>query len=687
MTEPKIDERMALAARYAEDFVLMVKGTPAYIPPQGLIAGGEHMNRKRPVGHPTEWLNAGNDNLHFPMNVGTLMRLGFAGIEAEALASAERQHGENAAFLRAIARCHRAAREYGLAHAAEADRLTGIGAPEDVPRLHRIRTCCMTIGKRAPETLHEAVQLFWFAWTIRGHGTIGRLDQHLWPFYRDDLAAGRVSRREALDLLCELWRGFNRPGRGDTLRNVMLGGVDADGNDATNEMSHLMLEAALLVGDTEPHLNVRLHKNTPVAFVSQAVEVQLLGHGQGTVYNDELVIPSLVAAGVPLDKARNYANDGCNEIIIDGDSGIELEMVEAVKALELALFNGEPNALPGEPFGKYWQRAEPGRKLVSRSATGFRSGDFTQMHSFDEFYQAFLRQYFFQIDRHLDGLCHRMKHCRENAVSSPFLAGTFPQVLASGVDLYRGGWTVPCWVMFGGSIPTVADALAAVREVVFEQRVCTPLELIDALRADFVGHEPLRRRLLAAPKFGNDIESVDKLAADIATEMCRHVKAYPTPTGKPIWPALFNHTYNDEAKIVGATPDGRRWKDPICEHYSPTPGRARNGPTAVIRSATQGPLADACGTSIFNLSLSRTLFPRTPGGVALLRGLLQGAIQHGAAVMNVAIYDVALLREAKRKPETHEDLIVRVWGYSARFIDLSDDQQDHIIARTIASGG
>ena len=684
MTDSNIDNRLALASRYAGDFVLMVKSSWLCIPPRGLIAGGEYMNRKAPEGHPTPSLIVGVDNLHFPMNVGTLLRLGFAGIEAQAAASAAAQQGEQAAYLQAIARCHRAAKEYCLSHASEAERFASEGPAADAPRLRKIADCCRTLGQHAPQTLHQAVQLFWFAWTMRGHGTIGRLDQHLWPFYRDDLAAGRTSRAEAISLLCELWQCFNRPGRGDTLRNLMLGGVDADGNDATNELSQLMLDAALAVGDAEPHLNVRLHKNTPAAFINKAVQVQLMGHGQGTVYNDEVVIPSLVAAGVPLERARNYANDGCSEIIIDGDSGIDLAMVEAVKSLELALFNGEANVLPGEAFGKYWNRNETGRKLGSSSAMGFRSGDFTQMKSFDEFYQAFLRQYFFQLDRHLNGLCGAMNWHRDNSVSSPFIAGTFPQVLASGVDLYRGGWTVPCWMMFGGSIPTVADALAAVREVVFEQKHCTPAELLAALRADFVGHEALRLRLIRAPKFGNNIDSVDQLAADIALEMCRRVKAHPTPTGKPIWPALFNHTYNDEAKIVGATPDGRRWKDAICEHYSPTPGRARRGPTAVIRSAAKGPLAEACGTSIFNVSLSRTMFPRTEHGVELLRHLLQGALKLGAAVMNVAIYDVALLRKAQQNPQGHEDLIVRVWGYSARFVDLSDDQQDHIIARTIS---
>jgi formate C-acetyltransferase len=519
---------------------------------------------------------------------------------------------------------------------------------------------------------------------MRGHGTIGRLDQHLWPYYRDDRDAGRLGPDEALELLCELWRAFNRPGRGDTLRNLMLGGQDADGNDATNDLTFLMMDAALAVGDAEPHLNIRLHHRAPPALVDKLAAVQLLGHGQGTIYNDEMIIPSLVAAGVPLPQARNYANDGCSEVIIDGESGIELGMVEAVKSLELMLFNGQPNTLPGEPFGKYWQRAETGRKLNSSCEVGFASGDFTRMTSFEEVYQAFLRQYLHQVGRHLDRMCGTMNWLKDNAVASPFIAGTFGPVLASGVDLYRGGWTVPCWVFFGGSIPTVADALAAIREVVFEQRFCTPAELLAALKADFVGYEPLRQRLLAAPKFGNNLDEVDQLAADIVLRMCRRVKAHPTPNGKTIWPALFNHTYNDEAKVVGATPDGRRWKDPICEHYSPTPGRARRGPTAVIRSATKAPLREACGTSIFNVSLSRNMFPRNEHSRKLLRHLIHGALHLDAAVMNVAIYDVAALQDAKLHPEKHADLLVRVWGYSARFVDLSDDQQDHIIARTIA---
>ncbi|MBC8232773.1 hypothetical protein H8E77_24760 [bacterium] len=315
---------------------------------------------------------------------------------------------------------------------------------------------------------------------------------------------------------------------------------------------------------------------------------------------------------------------------------------------------------------------------------GFRTGDFPAMTSFEEVYDAFLRQYLHQVDALMNWLCDCIRAEQEDGVSLPFLAGTFPECLKSGRDPFRGGFTVPCQVIFSGSIPTVADGLAAIRQVVFEEKACTPTELLDALRVDFVGYEPLRLRLLHAPKFGNDDDRVDEIAADIARCFCERVRQHPSPTGKPIWPALYNFTFNNCAKTVGATPDGRRWKDPIAEHYSPTPGRAKSGPTAVIRSACKGPLNEACGAALFHISLSRDVVSQNVKGRTLLKQLLNTALDLGVAIMSTAIYDVDMMRDAKLHPERHEDLVVRVWGYSARFIDLAEDMQDHIIARVIS---
>ena len=683
VTDDVVQERMRRATVYAEAFEALLEGTDPEVTTEGGLAGPAHMNREcvpERLRQGNTWNMMGDDNLHFAMNVETLLRLGFAGIARMARENAERVSGEAATYLRAISRGHDAAARFAAAHADEAGRLEG----SDKGRLLRVAETCRALAEREPRTFAEAVQLFWFAWCMRGHATIGRLDQHLCPFYEADLAAGRLTGEEALAILCELWEGINRAGTGDTLVNLMIGGQTPDGRDGTNAVSYLMIDAALAVRKTEPQLSVRVHAGTPEDFLDKVAQLQLLGHGQGAVYNDEALVPSLCRLEVPLESARGYANDGCTEVTIDGESGILFLQMEAVKSLELALFNGEQNALPGEAVGRYHLRSHAPRPVGTSLELGYRSGDFATMASFEESYDAFLRQYFHQVDRELKTLCDRIQGERQQGVTTPFLAGTFPKCLEAGVDPFRGGFTVDCYLLFSGSLPTVADGLAAVRKVVFEDRFCTPTELLEALSANFDGHEELRRRCLAAPKFGNDDDYVDEIAADLGRRFCDRVSSCSTPTGKPFWPAFYNYLFNDHAKFVGATPDGRRWKDPIAEHYSPTPGRARRGPTAVIRSAAKGPLADACGSSVFHVSLTRSTAPATAQGQALLRQLVGAALKLGVAEMGINIYDVGALRDAQLHPERHEDLIVRVWGFSARFVTLSDDMQDHIIARAIA---
>jgi len=673
----RIQRRMEKSSECAIAFETLVDCTEVEIPSEGILAGPVQLNfeglEKKLQCPPWEVLGA--DNQHFAMNMETVLRLGFAGIARQARKNSASLTGEEAGYLEAIAHCYEAAMGFVAAHADEAEVQLVSASGEERQRLERIAHNCRALSEREPRTFSEAVQLSWFAWCIRRcgwGGTIGRLDQHLYPFYKTDLESGRLTREAAFELLCELWEGYNRATRGDTLSNLILGGQDRNGNDATNKMSYLMIDVALAVRKSEPQLSVRIHKNMPQDFLDKIAELQLLGHGQGAIYHDECIIPELVKLGVPLSSARNYANDGCTEVTIDGESGISMAQMEAVKSLELTIFNGQQNPRLDD------------EEIHTVCKSGFSTGDFSAMTSFEEVYDAFLRQYLYQVDALMNWLCDCIRSEQEDGVSLPFLAGTFPECLKSGRDPFRGGFTVPCQVIFSGSIPTVADGLAAIRQVVFEEKACTPTDLLDALRVDFVGHEPLRRRLLHAPKFGNDDDRVDEIAADIARCFCERVRQHPTPTGKPIWPALYNFTFNNCAKTVGATPDGRRWKDPIAEHYSPTPGRAKSGPTAVIRSACKGPLNEACGAALFHISLSRDVVPQNAQGRTLLKQLLNTALELGVAIMSTAIYDVDMMRDAKLYPVRHEDLVVRVWGYSARFIDLAEDMQDHIIARVIS---
>ncbi len=684
-----VAQRTLAAGRAAAWFAVMLDATVVEICPAGVLAGPARCDvaaaNERMAEHGSR---GGADNRHFPLAVDSLMALGFVGIAARARANAERAGGEQASYLCAIAQCHEAAVGFVARHAEEASRLAEKAEGGERVRLLCVADNCRVVAGGPPATFAQAVQLFWFAYVMRNgsaSSAIGRLDQHLYPFYAADVAAGRLMRSDALELLRELWEAFNRVGSGDTLMNLMLGGVDADGNDATNEVSHLMLEADCLVHRTEPHVNVRIHAGTPESFRDQLVTLLLKGGGKGNVFNDDALVPALTAHGVPPEIARLYCNDGCDEVLFDSRSMIEFTLVEAVKSFELALFNGRENVQPvATPRANYHLASDNPPEVRTNLALGYRSGDVAAMASFEEILEAFCDQYLHQATVKLDKFCTGVCHRQRDDVTSPFLAGTFGPCLATGDDPLRGGVERRVYMIFSGSLPTVADGLAAIRKVVFEDGAATMAELLDALAADWVGHEALRRRCLAAPKFGNDDDYVDSIAAYVAERYCRFVLDYDGGLDFPIYPALFSHVFNQWSRVVAATPDGRRWSEPICAHWSPTPGRAKAGPTACIRSLAKAPFALATGTATTMFAVDRGCVPQDDAGRAVMRSLLDTALSLGISVVNASILDVEALQAAKRNPEQYAGLMVRVWGFSARFVTLDEYMQDHIIARAMA---
>lgn len=285
------------------------------------------------------------DNHHFPMGTEPL-RLGFLGV-AQAAAQARGKDALAKANLAAIEKVYTA-----LAGLHERAGLS-TGAPND---------------------FFEALQLYFTLWRMRsifGTASLGRLDQYLYPFYQ----RSKPPRERALDALCELYEYLNSLASGDTLMTVLLGGSDEHGADETNELSLLMLDAALTVQKSEPHISVRLHPGTRKDFIDKALQLMALGHGQATVYYDQNIIPELTAAGIAPDMACRYVNNGCTEIMPDQQGLIEFENLDAVKILELALFRGQSPALPGEPVGRYWTVNQPEQAWETTCRFGFDSGD------------------------------------------------------------------------------------------------------------------------------------------------------------------------------------------------------------------------------------------------------------------------------------------------------------------------
>lgn len=389
-------------------------------------------------------------------------------------------------------------------------------------------------------------------------------------------------------------------------------------------------------------------------------------------------------AGISHEDACRYANDGCTETLIDGKSHIAFWQHEMVKTVELTMFNGEEN-----PFIYPVKVKKSGRKMPAFTPKtslrlGYASGRLEEMESFEDFCGAFQRQLHFQLEQELETIARKIREDETVTVTSPFLAGTFEACLKTGKDPLRGGgFTVFNYQLLSGTVTTAADSLRAVEYCVFEKGYCSLVELREALAADFEGWEPLRQRLLHSPKYGNGERRVDELAAWISRLFLEQVNSFRTESGKRVWPGLYNIDFKIFANITGATPDGRKFQDAIAEHCSPTPGVAQGGPTAIVESASRLPMKEGYASSPLHITLNKADFIMGAEKEEIVSRMLEACEAAGVPVLNLSMYDARELRQAQKDPEHHRDLIVRVWGFNARFVELDEELQNHIISRIV----
>jgi len=663
-----------------ENTLQVLAALPVTVPAEGSLAGfaGEYMVPDQPMFM--------GDNYHYPMGTAYL-KFGVVGVSRRAAASAKNVTDDrNRELLEGIAQVYEAIAAWIARYADAVDAAAG----EDT-RLKRMGENLHRLAKGAPVHFHEALQLTYLMWKIRclnkPGADIGRLDVHLRSFFEADIASGYTTEDEVLEQLVDFWNLLNKNDSGDTLINVMVGGRNPDGSDAGSRLSVLMLEATKRCKKSEPHINVRVHPSLRPDIYRAMLEVQLMGQGQATVYNDEVIIPSLINFGIPEELACCYTNDGCTEIMLDGYSGIDFAHVDAVATFELAFNNGDWAERTYRKPVSYFHKDGAVNFYTPDCAPGFASGKPEKCRTFAEFYEMFLKQYAFQVRRNC-AVLKRIEDDRQiGAYTSVFLNGTYDYILESGQDILRGGFPFAAYMMFAGSIPTVADCLMAVKELVFDRKLYTVEQIKEAIRVNFEGYEIMRRQMAACPKFGNDIDEVDELAADIANHFCGWLEDYRKETGFAIMPALLGWRFLEEAHGIAATPDGRRYADPIAEHYCATPGKAACGPTALVNSIAKAKeaISKAVGVCAVHVTLPRNLGNSDEESLIVLDGLVSAAISGGLNQMNIAIYDEALLRKAQQDPENHQDVIVRVWGYSARFVDLCKEMQDHVISRVAGS--
>ncbi len=542
------------------------------------------------------------------------------------------------------------------------------------------------------ETFHEAVQSMWLVHLVlqiesNGHSlSYGRMDQYLFPYYEKDLKKGLITEESACELMTNLWlktftinkiRSWSHTqfSAGSPLyQNVTVGGQTPDKKDAVNPMSYLILKSVAQTRLPQPNLTVRYHAGLSDDFMNEAIEVVKLGFGMPAFNNDEIIIPSFIDRGVKEEDAYNYSAIGCVETAVPGKWGYRctgMSFLNFPKSFLIALNDGVDPA--------------SGTKLMDGA------GRFEDMTSYDEVKTAWdkIIKEFTRQSVIIENACDMVL---EEDVPDVLCSALCEDCIGRGLTLKEGGAVYDFISGLQVGIANLADSMAAIKKLVFDERKLTTKQLWDALMSDFEGEEGERiRKMLIeeAPKYGNDDDYVDQLVVDAYATYIEEIKKYPnTRFGRgPIGGIRYAGTSSISANVgqgrgTLATPDGRHAGEPLAEGCSPSHSMDQCGPTAVFKSVSKLDTRAITGGVLLNQKVTPQLLSKEENKtklIALLRTFFNRL--HGYHVQYNVVSRETLL-DAQIHPEDHKDLIVRVAGYSAFFNVLSRQTQDDIIART-----
>ncbi len=637
---------------------------------------------------------------HIAVDFGKVLREGIAGVRKQAeerlarLDIAQFDDFKKQFFLQSVLIMCDAVIAFAHRFADLADSMSETEPDENRKKeLSRIAYNCRRVPENPAANFYEAVQSTWFIQLIlqiesNGHSTsFGRLDQYLYPYYEKDIAAGRITEEEATELLEYLWikaytinkiRSYAHTrfsAGGPLYQNVTIGGQTPDGRDASNPLSILVLKSVGRIRFTQPNLTVRYHKGTPDAFLRATIEVVKLGFGMPAYNNDEIIIPSFMKLGVRKEDAYNYSAIGCVETAVPGKWGYRctgMSFLNFGKVLMSSLNSGiEP--LSGK-------RIHPG---VGKH--------FVEMETFDEVFDAWSRtvKYFARQAVIMDTVAD---YALEKEVPDVLCSALTDDCIERGLTIKEGGAVYDFISGLQVGIANLGNSLAAIKKLVYEDKVLTRQQVWDAIMSNFEGPEGERIRqtlINRAPKYGNDIDYVDNLLADAYNEFIDTYASYKnTRFGRgPIGGGYYAGTSSISANVpqgstVGAMPDGRKAREPLAEGCSPSHGTDVNGPTAVYKSVAKLPTGRITGGVLLNQKISPTSLSNEPG-IGKLMAMIRTFFNdlHGYHVQyNIVSRDT--LVAAKKEPQKYRNLIVRVAGYSAFFNVLSPETQDDIIERT-----
>ncbi|MGB9630681.1 MAG: trans-4-hydroxy-L-proline dehydratase [Candidatus Methanodesulfokora sp.] len=571
-----------------------------------------------------------------------------------------------------------------------ADKLEKMAEEEKDPvrkqELEQMAEICRWVPAHAPRTFWEALQHYWFIHVGVTYETNpwdafnpGRIDQHLYPFYKRDLEEGRLTREKAKELLQAFWLKFNNqpavPKVGVTAEEsftyndfskLNVGGLREDGSDGVNELSYLILEVLEEMRTLQPNTAVLVSEKNPDHFLIRALKVVGPGFGEPPFFNFDGAIVKMLRQGKSLEDARKCGVSGCVETGAFGrEAYILTGYFNLPKVLEITLNNGvDPRT---------------GKKI------GIETGDPRNFKSFEDLWNAFLKQlkYFMDIKMRGNDIIESLY---AKYLPVPFLSLWIEDCVKRAKDYNSGGARYNTQYIQVVGLGTLTDSLAAIKYHVFDRGSFSMDYLLEALRRDFNGYELMREILRnpeKTPKFGNDDDYADEIAKRIVDSVVSIIESYPpSPVRRASRRAYFLpttvHVYF--GKVTGATPDGRKSGFPVSEGVSPVQGMDRRGIAAVFRSVAKCDW-DKTGGALLNQKLTPDIFD-SEDNIRKLAQLIRTFFRMGGHHVQFNVVSADLLREAQRRPQDFQDLMVRVAGYSDYFVNLPKGLQDEIIERT-----
>ena len=620
---------------------------------------------------------------HICPNTAKWIALGPAGLRREALERLAAAPAEQREFFECAALVLEGASHFIRRYGERAREMAQSAAPAEAANLREVARICEKLALGGADTFREALQALWFLYVLlqlesnASSFSPGRADQYLYPYFRADLDAGRLDLEGGLELVEALWLKFNQI---VYLRNshsaaffagfpigfnVALGGRDELGNDCGNELSYLFLKAQEHIGLPQPNLSARIHEKTPDALLDECTRVIGLGSGMPQVFNDESIIPALEAQGISRRDAVNYAIVGCVELTTHGNNlgWSDAAMFNLVKALELAMNDGVC--------------------LLTGKQLGPRTGLLTDFAEYGDLERAFAAQIDFFFEKMI-AACEKVEEMHQRLLPTALLSSVIDDCFERGLDVTRGGAHYNLSGIQAIQVANVADSLAAMKKLVYDEKVVDRARLLAALRSGYAQDEELRQILLnKAPKYGNDVEWVDRIGDRWVAYFSDKFKGRVNYRGGRYHTGLYTvSAHVPMGANVGASADGRLPGAPLADGgMSAVYGRDGRGPTALLTSVSRVDSRRGSNGTLLNMKFLPKLF-RTQSGVkafsALLRGFVRLRINH--VQFNVVTREDLIA--AQKDPDAYRNLTIRVAGYTAYFTELAADLQNEIIART-----